>query len=378
MLELMEDGEYRKAAAAADLIDWKRVRNAGMLMNVSDIYEKTKEYQKSYDVMNLAYRRSEGSRKVIYKLCSLAIKTKNIDEAIDYYDEFIQIAPKDPNRHILRYQILRAQRAPIEQQIEALEEFKKAEYIEEWAYELAKLYREAGMMTECLEECDDLILWFSEGKYVYKAMELKMQYKPLSPSQQHTELQFGSAFQLLVATLLSAQCTDKRINMVTPALFARYPDARHMAQASEEDIYELISSVSYPNAKAKHLAEMSRQLVDMFGGEVPEAADDLEKLAGVGRKTANVIRAVWFGHATMAVDTHVYRVSHRMGLVPKTADTPRKVEDYLMKHIPAEDIPNAHHWILLHGRYICKSTKPLCDKCFFNEYCPKLLKDSKL
>ena len=163
MLELMEDGEYRKAAAAADLIDWKRVRNAGMLMNVSDIYEKTKEYQKSYDVMNLAYRRSEGSRKVIYKLCSLAIKTKNIDEAIDYYDEFIQIAPKDPNRHILRYQILRAQRAPIEQQIEALEEFKKA---------------------ECLEECDDLILWFSEGKYVYKAMELKMQYKPLSPSQQ--------------------------------------------------------------------------------------------------------------------------------------------------------------------------------------------------
>ena len=184
MLELMEDGEYRKAAAAADLIDWKRVRNAGVLMNVSDIYEKTKEYQKSYDVMNLAYRRSEGSRKVIYKLCSLAIKTKNIDEAIDYYDEFIQIAPKDPNRHILRYQILRAQRAPIEQQIEALEEFKKAEYIEEWAYELAKLYREAGMMTECLEECDDLILWFSEGKYVYKAMELKMQYKPLSPSQQ--------------------------------------------------------------------------------------------------------------------------------------------------------------------------------------------------
>ena len=183
-----------------------------------------------------------------------------------------------------------------------------------------------------------------------------------------TELQFGSAFQLLVATLLSAQCTDKRITMVTPALFARYPDARHMAKASEEDIYELISSVSYPNAKAKHLAQMSRQLVELFGGEVPETADDLVKLAGVGRKTANVIRAVWFGHATMAVDTHVYRVSHRMGLV----------EDYLMKHIPAEDIPNAHHWILLHGRYICKSAKPLCDKCFFNEYCPKLLKDSKL
>ncbi len=193
-----------------------------------------------------------------------------------------------------------------------------------------------------------------------------------------TELQFGSAFQLLVATLLSAQCTDKRINMVTPALFAQYPDARMMAKASEEEVFELIRSVSYPNAKARHLVEMSRQLVDMFGGEVPEETADLEKLAGVGRKTANVIRAVWFGHATMAVDTHVYRVSHRMGLVPKTADSPRKVEDYLMRHIPEADIPNAHHWLLLHGRYVCKSAKPECSKCFFGDVCPKLLKDSKL
>ncbi len=193
-----------------------------------------------------------------------------------------------------------------------------------------------------------------------------------------TELQFGSAFQLLVATLLSAQCTDKRINMVTPALFAQYPDARTMAKASEEEVFELIRSVSYPNAKARHLVEMSRQLVEMFGGEVPEETADLEKLAGVGRKTANVIRAVWFGHATMAVDTHVYRVSHRMGLVPKTADSPRKVEDYLMRHIPEADIPNAHHWLLLHGRYVCKSAKPECSKCFFGDVCPKLLKDSKL
>lgn len=193
-----------------------------------------------------------------------------------------------------------------------------------------------------------------------------------------TELQFGSVFQLLVATLLSAQCTDKRINQVTPALFARYPDAGHMAQASEEDILEYIRSVSYPNAKARHLAEMSRQLVDLFHGEVPEAAEDLVMLAGVGRKTANVIRAVWFGHATMAVDTHVYRVSHRMGLVPATADTPRKVEDYLMSHIPEPDIPDAHHWLLLHGRYVCKSSKPLCKECFFAEHCPKLLKNSKL
>ena len=193
-----------------------------------------------------------------------------------------------------------------------------------------------------------------------------------------TELQFGSAFQLLVATLLSAQCTDKRINMVTPALFARFPDARTMSQASEEEVFELISSVSYPNAKARHLVEMARQMMDWFGGEVPEETADLEKLAGVGRKTANVIRAVWFGHATMAVDTHVYRVSHRMGLVPKTADSPRKVEDYLMRHIPEADIPNAHHWLLLHGRYVCKSAKPECSKCFFGDVCPKRLKDSKL
>ena len=193
-----------------------------------------------------------------------------------------------------------------------------------------------------------------------------------------TELEFGSAFQLLVATLLSAQCTDKRINMVTPALFARYPDARSMAAATVDEVYELIRSVSYPNAKAKHLVEMSCQLVERFNSEVPESAADLTSLAGVGRKTANVIRAVWFGKATMAVDTHVYRVSHRMGLVPATADSPRKVEDYLMANIPEADIPNAHHWLLLHGRYICKSAKPLCEQCFFNEHCPKRLKNSKL
>lgn len=193
-----------------------------------------------------------------------------------------------------------------------------------------------------------------------------------------TELEFGSAFQLLVATLLSAQCTDKRINMVTPALFDRCPDARSMAAATVDEVYELIRSVSYPNVKAKHLVEMSCQLVERFNGEVPESAADLTSLAGVGRKTANVIRAVWFGKATMAVDTHVYRVSHRMGLVPATADSPRKVEDYLMANIPEADIPNAHHWLLLHGRYICKSAKPLCEQCFFNEHCPKRLKNSKL
>ncbi len=193
-----------------------------------------------------------------------------------------------------------------------------------------------------------------------------------------TELNFGSAFQLLVATLLSAQCTDKRINQVTPALFARYPDARSMAGAEVEDVLELIGSVSYPNAKARHLVEMSRQLTELFGGEVPQEATDLVKLAGVGRKTANVIRAVWFGKATMAVDTHVYRVSHRMGLVPASANTPAKVEEYLMRHIPEGDISDAHHWLLLHGRYVCKSLRPECEKCFFLNHCPRLMKDSKL
>ena len=186
-----------------------------------------------------------------------------------------------------------------------------------------------------------------------------------------TELEFGSAFQLLCATLLSAQCTDKRINQVTPALCARYPDAQSMAQAEPEDVLEYVSSVSYPNSKAKHLVEMSRMLVSDFGGEVPSDMDQLVSLPGVGRKTANVMQAVWFGRAAMAVDTHVFRVSHRLGLVPQTANTPLKVEQELMRHIPADDVPNAHHWLLLHGRYVCTSRKPHCERCPFDAVCPK-------
>lgn len=193
-----------------------------------------------------------------------------------------------------------------------------------------------------------------------------------------TELQFGSAFQLLVATLLSAQCTDKRINAVTPALFERFPDARAMAEVEPEDVLEYIHSVSYPNAKARHCVAMARMLVSDYGGEVPSDPKEMVKLPGVGRKTANVLQAVWFGRATMAVDTHVYRVSHRLGLVPKTANTPLKVEQALMKNIPEEDIPNAHHWLLLHGRYVCQSAKPKCGECPFDGICPKLLDGSKL
>ena len=151
-----------------------------------------------------------------------------------------------------------------------------------------------------------------------------------------TELNFGSAFQLLCATLLSAQCTDKRINAITPELFRHYPDAKAMAKATVEDVFEYVKSVSYPNAKATHLVEMSKMLVEKFGGEVPSDPDELTQLPGVGRKTANVIQAVWFGKPTLAVDTHVYRVSHRLGLVPSTANNPRKVEDYLMKNISTD------------------------------------------
>ena len=193
-----------------------------------------------------------------------------------------------------------------------------------------------------------------------------------------TELQFGSAFQLLCATLLSAQCTDKRINAVSPALFQRYPTAQAMAKAEPEDVLEYVRSVSYPNAKSRHLVEMSRMLVSDFAGEVPEEMADLVKLPGVGRKTANVLQAVWFGRATMAVDTHVYRVAHRLGLVPADANTPYKVELSLKRQIPDTVIPQAHHWLLLHGRYICQSARPKCARCPFDGICPKLLKDSKL
>lgn len=193
-----------------------------------------------------------------------------------------------------------------------------------------------------------------------------------------TELEFGSVFQLLCATLLSAQCTDKRINQVTPALFTAYPDAKAMAEADYDEVLEYVKSVSYPNAKTRHMVDMSRMLVEDFGGEVPDTLTDLIKLPGVGRKTANVIQAVAFGKATMAVDTHVYRVSHRLGLVTRTADTPLKVEQELMKNIPQEDIPDAHHWLLLHGRYVCTSRNPKCAQCDLNDVCPKLIEGSKL
>ena len=184
MLDHLEKKEYQKAMDIAESIDWRRVKNASMLNTVSEIYEYNGEFKKGRDILFLAFDRASGSRKIVYRLGTLALKIKDIREATDCYEEFVKLAPKDPNQYILKYKILRTQGAALSDQIAALEEFKKAEYIEKWAYELAKLYDEAGMTAECLEECDDLILWFSEGKYVYLAMELKMKYKPLTPLQQ--------------------------------------------------------------------------------------------------------------------------------------------------------------------------------------------------
>lgn len=183
-----------------------------------------------------------------------------------------------------------------------------------------------------------------------------------------TELNFGTPFQLLVAVILSAQCTDKRVNMVTPDLFEAFPTPNHMAKAEPEDIYPYISSISYPNNKSKALAGMARRLVEAYGGEVPDNMADLTSLPGVGRKTANVILAVVYGQAAMAVDTHVFRVAERIGLTTGSR-TPLDTEKTLTAHIPAETMGRAHHWLILHGRYVCTARSPKCDGCFLADVC---------
>lgn len=188
-----------------------------------------------------------------------------------------------------------------------------------------------------------------------------------------SELNYSTPFELLVAVILSAQCTDKRINQITPPLFRDYPTPEAMAQATPDIIYKYIRSVSYPNNKAKHLVGMAQMLVRDYGGTVPSTGEELEKLPGVGRKTANVIQAVIFQKARMAVDTHVFRVSHRLGLAGEKCTTPLSVEKQLMKHLPEDITPLAHHWLLLHGRYVCQSRKPQCEKCGLREVCKHFL-----
>ena len=195
-----------------------------------------------------------------------------------------------------------------------------------------------------------------------------------------TELDYTTPFELLIAVMLSAQCTDKRINQVTPALFAAYPSPEALAKATPEEVFSYIRSVSYPNNKAKHLVGMAQRLVADFHSEVPTTLEELTTLPGVGRKTANVVQAVAFGKAALAVDTHVFRVSHRIGLVPKRCTTPYSVEKELMKYIPHNIVPKAHHWLILHGRYVCKARNPECHSCGLTDVCKEYqrLKNSSL
>lgn len=188
-----------------------------------------------------------------------------------------------------------------------------------------------------------------------------------------TELHYENPFQLLIAVILSAQCTDKRVNMITPPLFEAFPTPEALANTTPEVVYEYIRSVSYPNNKAKHLVGMAQMLVKDFHSEVPDTLENLIKLPGVGRKTANVIQSVVFNKATMAVDTHVFRVSHRIGLVPQTCTTPLATEKHLVKYIPKELIPTAHHWLILHGRYVCTARNPKCEECGLNGICKESL-----
>ncbi|MCF0057789.1 endonuclease III [Dyadobacter sp. CY356] len=199
--------------------------------------------------------------------------------------------------------------------------------------------------------------------------QLFLTYFTTNFPEPETELHYGNPYELLVAVILSAQCTDKRINQVTPALFDRFPDPESLAASNADEVFTYIRSVSYPNNKSKHLVGMARMLVEKFGSEIPASIPELQELPGVGRKTANVIASVIFNQPAMAVDTHVYRVSRRLGLVPSTATTPLAVEKGLMRHIPTALVPKAHHWLILHGRYICLARTPKCNICPLTSFC---------
>jgi endonuclease-3 len=198
---------------------------------------------------------------------------------------------------------------------------------------------------------------------------LFLEYFSMHSPQPETELVYNNPFELLVAVSLSAQCTDKRVNITTPALFKNFPTPQKLSEASQEDLFSLIKSISFPNNKAKNLLGMARMLVENYGGEVPSDVEELQKLPGVGRKTANVIASVIYHQPKMAVDTHVFRVSKRIGLVPQSANTPLQVEMQLIKHIPEELIHKSHHWLILHGRYICVARNPKCHECPITNIC---------
>ena len=272
MLEYMEKKQYKKAMEIADTIDWRRVKSVSMLNTVSEIYELNGEFQKSRDILFVAFDRSPGSRKIVYRLGTLALKIDDTDEASDCYEEFVKLAPKDPNQYILKYKILKAQGAPLEDQIAALEDFKKGEYVEKWAYELAKLYHEAGMTAECLEECDDLILWFSEGKYVYQAMELKMKYKPLTPMQQEKYNNSPAGKQKARALQLQKEKEEEKAAYQQKAMKAKAAAeaaraARMAAQAEEEAEPEEVED------DLEESGDVSEEEMEAVNNVVEEAAE---------------------------------------------------------------------------------------------------------
>lgn len=247
MLEYMRQKSYKQAMDIADMIDWRKVKNVSMLCAVSEIYEANKEYEKSRDILFLVYDRSPESRKIVYRLGTLALKLGEVKEAMDCYEEFIALAPKDPNRYVFKYKILKSQNASLEEQIEALEEFKKVEYVEKWAFELAKLYQEAGRTAECIEECDDLVLWFSEGKYVYKAMELKMQYKALTPLQQEKyNLRFAKQAEAQKEETIVEPAVEEFVSeAVTEDSDAEVPETEVFEETSEaEPVAEVLEETS--------------------------------------------------------------------------------------------------------------------------------------
>ena len=279
MLEYMEKKQYKKAMEIADTIDWRRVKSVSMLNTVSEIYELNGEFQKSRDILFVAFDRSPGSRKIVYRLGTLALKIDDTDEASDCYEEFVKLAPKDPNQYILKYKILKAQGAPLEDQIAALEDFKKGEYVEKWAYELAKLYHEAGMTAECLEECDDLILWFSEGKYVYQAMELKMKYKPLTPMQQEKYNNSPAGKQKARAMQLQKEKEEEKAAYQQKALKAKAAAeaaraARMAAQAAEEEEPEEAEDDLEESGDVSEEMEVPNNVIEEVAETISEEMDE--------------------------------------------------------------------------------------------------------
>ena len=264
MLEYMEKKQYKKAMEIADTIDWHRVKSLSMLSSVSEIYECNGENQKSRDILFIAYDRSPGSRKIVYRLGTLAIKIDDLQEAMDCYEEFLSIAPKDPNQYILKYKILKAENAPFEEQIEALVDFKKMEYVEKWAYELAKLYEAAGMLPECLGECDDLILWFSEGKYVLKAMELKMKHKPLTPLQQEKYDRFVEKKEEVKKEKESLE-TTRKIELPKETVEA----SEVQEETTEESVEEVVEEVAEEPVE-EVIEEVAEEPVEEVVEEVAE------------------------------------------------------------------------------------------------------------